>query len=226
MVIDNKHENHFQKQAVKGDEYMARFKGPKGKIVRRFGVNIYGNDKYDRLLQRRQDGPGQHGAKRSRKPSDYALQLIEKQKLRHAYGLQERQFRRVFKRAQRMPGVTGDNMLILLETRLDSLVFRAGFGRSLSQARQLVNHGHLKLNGQRVDIPSCQVREGDIVTLGERVSSRGLATRYLTENPRFNTSDWFTVDRQSLSVKINRQPQADEINSPANEKLIVEFYSK
>lgn len=205
---------------------MARFTGPKGKIVRRFGVNIYGNDKYDRLLQRREDGPGQHGARRGRKPSDYALQLIEKQKLRHSYGLLERQFRRVFRKAQRMPGVTGDNMLVLLETRLDSLAFRAGFGRSLSQARQLVNHGHLKVNGHRVDIPSCQVREGDVIALSDRENSRALASRYLMENPRFSGGEWFSVDRETLTVKVNRLPLAEEINCPANEKLIIEFYSK
>lgn len=205
---------------------MARFTGPKGKIVRRFGVNIFDNDKYDRLLHRRSDGPGQHGAKRSRKPSDYALQLIEKQKLRHSYGLMEKQFRRVFHKAQRMPGVTGDNMLMLLESRLDSLVFRAGFGRSLTQARQLVNHGHLKVNGRRVDIASYQVREGDVITVSDRDNSRALAKRYLTENPRFSGGEWFSVDRDALSVKVLRQPQADEINNPANEKLIVEYYSK
>lgn len=205
---------------------MARFTGPKGKIVRRFGVNIFDNDKYDRLLQRRSDGPGQHGARRSRKPSDYALQLSEKQKLRYSYGLMEKQFRRVFHKAQQMPGVTGDNMLVLLESRLDSLAFRAGFGRSLTQARQLVNHGHLKVNGCRVDIPSYQVRAGDVITLNDRDGSRALATRYLNENPRFSGGDWFSVDRDALTVKVLRRPLADEINSPANEKLIVEFYSK
>lgn len=205
---------------------MARFTAPKGKIVRRFGVNIYDNDKYDRLLQRREDGPGQHGTKRFKKLSDYALQLIEKQKLRHSYGLLEKQFRQVFHKAQRMQGVTGDNMLVLLETRLDSLAFRAGFGRSLSQARQMVNHGHLVVNGRRVDIPSYQVRERDVVSLRERENSRALAARYLVENPRFSGGEWFTVDREALSVKVNRMPQADEINSPVNEKLIVEYYSK
>ena len=111
---------------------MAKLTGPKGKIVRRFGVNIYGNPKYDQLLQRRSHGPGQHGASRSPgRLSDYALQLIEKQKLRYTYGLLEKQFRRLFRRSERMFGVTGDNLLILLETRLDALVFRAGFGRTL-----------------------------------------------------------------------------------------------
>lgn len=204
---------------------MARFKGPKGKIVRRFGVNIYGNDKYDRLLQRREGGPGQHGSKRTRKQSDYALQLMEKQKLRHSYGLLEKQFRRVFQKAQRMPGVTDENMLVLLESRLDSLAFRAGFGRSLSQARQIVNHGHFKINGRRVDIPSYQMREGDEITLRERDNSRALATCCLAENPHFSNG-WFTVDREALTVKVNRLPHAEEINRVANGKLIVEYYSR
>lgn len=205
---------------------MARFTGPKGKIVRRFGVNIFGNDKYDRLLQRRSDGPGQHGAMRARKPSDYALQLIEKQKLRNRYGLLERPFRRVFRRAQQMPGITGENLLMLLESRLDNLAFRAGFGASLSQARQLVNHGHLQVNGHRVDIPSYQVRTGDLVTIRDRQNSRELAERLLAENPRFSDIAWFSVDRAALSVTVHRLPQADEAGSPANEQLVIEYYSK
>ena len=206
---------------------MAKFTGPKGKLVRRFGVNIYGNPKYDRLLERRSHGPGQHGpASTRRKVSDYALQLIEKQKLRNTYGLLEKQFRRTFRKAQQMRGITGDNLLMLLETRLDSLVFRAGFGCTLMQARQLVNHGHLKVNGRRVDIPSYQVKAGDVITVRDTSSSNVLATRYLNENPRFGGSEWFTVDQQALKLTVNRLPQRDEIQGTANEQLIVELYSK
>ena len=206
---------------------MAKFTGPKGKIVRRFGVNIFGNLKYDRLLERRSHGPGQHGPTRSpRRVSDYALQLIEKQKLRHSYGLLEKQFRRMFYKSQRMPGVTGDNLLGLLETRLDTLAFRAGFGCSIMQARQMVNHGHFKVNGRQVDIPSYQVKTGDIVSVRDTEGSRTLATRYLAENPRFSGADWFSVDREALTVNVIRQPQRDEIQNTVNEKMIVEFYSK
>lgn len=195
--------------------------------MRRFGINIYGNPKYDRLLERRSHGPGQHGPSRvRRKVSAYAQQLIEKQKLRHTYGLLEKQFRRVFRKAQRMRGVTGDNLLGLLETRLDTLVFRAGFGCTLMQARQLVNHGHLKVNGHRVDIASYQIKTGDVVTVRDTVGSKALAMRYLMENPRFSGAEWITVDQQALTVTVDRLPQRNEIQSTANEQLIVELYSK
>jgi len=206
---------------------MAKFTGPKGKLVRRFGVNIYGNPKYDRLLERRSHGPGQHGSNQARrKVSDYGQQLVEKQKLRHTYGLLEKQFRRTFRKAQQMRGVTGDNLLSLLETRLDSIAFRAGFGCTLMQARQLVNHGHLKVNGRRVDIASFRVRVGDLITVRDSSASRELASRYLVENPRFDGAEWLTIDRKELSVTVNRLPQRDEIQVAANEQMIVELYSK
>ncbi|HEY5674697.1 MAG TPA: 30S ribosomal protein S4 [Malonomonas sp.] len=206
---------------------MAKFTGPKGKIVRRFGVNIYGNPKYDQLLQRRSDGPGQQGAARkSRRPSDYALQLIEKQKLRHSYGLLEKQFRRAFQKSQQQSGVTGDNLLVLLETRLDTVVFRAGLSSTQMQARQLVNHGHLKVNDQRVDIASFQVKPGDSISLRQKEKTRSLAARYLQENKRFSSVDWLTLDRSTQTVRVNRLPQRDEIQNTIDEKLIVEFYSK
>ncbi len=206
---------------------MAKFTGPKGKLIRRFGVNIYGNPKYDRLLERRSHGPGQHGPNQARrKVSDYGQQLVEKQKLRHTYGLLEKQFRRTFRKAQQMRGVTGDNLLGLLETRLDSIAFRAGFGCTLMQARQLVNHGHLKVNGRRVDIASYRVRVGDMISIRDSSSSRELAARYLVENPRFDGAEWLTVDQKEMTVTVNRLPQRDEIQVAANEQMIVELYSK
>lgn len=206
---------------------MARFTGPKGKIVRRFGVNIYGNPKYDQLLQRRSHGPGQHGPKPGRRrTSDYALQLIEKQKLRHSYCLLEKQFRRAFRKAQQMPGVTGDNLLLLLETRFDSLVRRAGLGSTMMQARQLINHGHLKINDRRVDIASFQVKAGDLISVRGTDRSKALITNCLMEKPNFSKAEWFTVDKSALSITVNRLPQRDEIQSVADEKMIIEFYSK
>lgn len=206
---------------------MAKFTGPKGKLVRRFGVNIFGNPKYDRLLERRSDGPGQHGANRMRKKvSDYGQQLIEKQKLRNTYGLLEKPFRRVFRKAQQMRGVTGENLLVLLETRLDTVVFRAGFGCTLMQARQLVNHGHIRVNGQRVDIASCRTKTGDVVTVRDKDGSRTLATRYLMENPRFAGAEWLAVDQKALSATVKRLPLRNEIRVAANEQMIVELYSK
>jgi len=206
---------------------MAKFTGPKGKLIRRFGVNIYGNPKYDRLLERRSHGPGQHGPNQTRrKVSDYGQQLIEKQKLRHTYGLLEKQFRRTFRKAQQMRGVTGENLLSLLETRLDSIAFRAGFGCTLMQARQLVNHGHLKVNGRRVDIASFRVRVNDVISVRDSSSSRVLASRYFVENPRFDGAGWLIVDQKEMTVTLNRLPQRDEIQVAANEQMIVELYSK
>jgi len=206
---------------------MAKFTGPKGKLVRRFGVNIFVNPKYDRLLERRSDGPGQHGAKRIRhKVSDYGQQLIEKQKLRNTYCMLEKPFRRVFRKAQQMRGVTGENLLVLLETRLDNIVFRAGFGCTLMQARQLVNHGHISVNGHRVDIASCRIKIGDVITVRDNEGSRTLATRYLAENPRFSGAEWLSVDQKALTVTVKRLPQRDEIHVAANEQMIVELYSK
>jgi small subunit ribosomal protein S4 len=206
---------------------MAKYTGPKAKLVRRFGVNIFANDKYDRLLERRSHAPGQHGANQARrKVSDYAQQLTEKQKLRHSYGLLEKQFRRTFRKAQQMKGVTGDNLLILLESRLDSIAFRAGFGCTLMQARQLVNHGHIEVNGRRVDIASYRVKSGDVITVRDSPRSKALAARLLLENPRFAAREWLTVDSPSLMVKVNRLPGRDEIPGVANEQLIVELYSK
>ncbi len=206
---------------------MAKFTGPKGKLVRRFGVNIFGNPKYDRLLERRSHGPGQHGPNRTRrKVSDYAQQLIEKQKVRHSYCLLEKPFRRLFRKAQRMRGVTGENLFVLLETRLDSLIFRAGFGCTLMQSRQLVNHGHLNINGRRVDIASYQVKTGDVITVRNSAASKSLAMRYLMENPRFSDAGWLTLDKQTLTVTVDRMPQRDEIQNTANEQLIVELYSR
>lgn len=206
---------------------MAKFTGPKGKVVRRFGVNLYGSPKFDLLLERRKHSPGQHGPSNARRrPSDYALQLIEKQKLRHSYGLLEKQFRRTFSKAERQPGVTGDNLLTLLETRLDSLVFRAGFGCTMMQARQLINHGHIMVNGCRVDIASYLVKGGDRISVRDTERTKALVASHLKESVRFAGAEWITVNKSSLSVTVNRLPRRDEIQSFANEKLIVEFYSK
>lgn len=206
---------------------MAKPTGPKGKLVRRFGVNIFNNPKYDRLLERRSHAPGQHGQNlQRRKVSDYGQQLIEKQKLRNTYGLLEKQFRRLFRKAQQMRGVTGENLLMLLETRLDTLTFRAGFGNTMMQARQMVNHGHITVNGRRVDIPSYRVKVGDVVGIREKDRSKGLASRYLEESRQFQEESWFKVDKTAQTVTVERLPQRDEINSYAKEQLVVELYSK
>ena len=205
---------------------MAKSTQPKGKIVRRFGVNIYGNDKYDRLLERRAVPPGQHGAKPRRKVSDYAQQLLEKQKLRNTYGLLEKQFRRTFQAALRQRGVTGENLLVLLESRLDNAVYRSGFAATRGQARQLVNHGHLQVNGRRVDIPSCRLRVGDVVTVRATARSRELVARELQLSPPKPDGGWLAVDREALAFTIRRLPETTELATPANVQLIVELYSR
>jgi len=206
---------------------MSRFRGPKGKIVRRFGVNIYGNPKFDRLLARRQNPPGMHGGfKGRRKISEYGKQLIEKQKLKYIYGLRERQFRVTFKRALRHKGVTGDNLMVMLESRLDNTVFRMGMAPTRDAARQLILHGHLKVNNRRVNIASFQVTQNDTVTVKESTRSRGLVQRYVDENISAEIPEWVSVDRDNLKATVDRVPMREEIPTIANEQLVVELYSK
>ena len=206
---------------------MAKFTGSKGKLVRRFGMNIFETPKYDRLLARRSNPPGQHGEKNQRrKISEYGLQLIEKQKLKNGYGLLEKQFRRTFERASQQKGVTGDNLMRLLETRLDNVVFRAGFGSSRMQARQLVNHGHILVNGRRVDIPSFQVKIGDQVSVRDRERSKLLVARNIADSPGYHQVGWISVDKDAQTFSIQHLPEREEIRSEVNEQLIIELYSK
>jgi small subunit ribosomal protein S4 len=206
---------------------MSRFRGPKGKIVRRFGVNIYGNPKFDRLLARRQNPPGMHGGfKGRRKISEYGKQLIEKQKLKYTYGLRERQFRVTFKRALRHKGITGDNLMIMLESRLDNTVFRMGMAPTRDAARQLILHGHLKVNNRRINIASFQVTQNDTVTVKESTRSRGLVQRYVDENISAEIPEWVSVDRDNLKATVDRVPLREEVPTIANEQLVVELYSK
>ncbi|MCJ8331137.1 MAG: 30S ribosomal protein S4 [Lentisphaeria bacterium] len=206
---------------------MARYTGPKGKIVRRFGANIYGNPKFDRLLAKKPNPPGVHGATAARrKVSEYGVQLIEKQKIKFCYGVLEKQFRVTFNRAARKTGMTGNNLLILLETRLDNVVYRAGWGGTRDQARQLVNHGHVKINGRRTDIPSYTVREGDEITVKESSKSSVLIQRMMEENSSRPSTEWLTVNTDGSSIKVDRLPLREEIQSPGNEQLVVELFSK
>lgn len=206
---------------------MARFIGPKGKLVRRFGENIFENPKYDRLLERKAHPPGQHGdQQKRRKISDYARQLNEKQKLKVSYGLLEKQFRRTFNEASRRKGVTGENLLQLLETRLDNAVYRAGFAVTRTQSRQLVSHGHVQVNGRRVDVPSCQLRPGDVISVDAREKSRQLISRNLQNNPNFKRPDWVKTDSEALTASVLHLPNGGDINSQVNLQLIVELYSK
>ena len=203
---------------------MARYTGPKDKLSRRFGVALFGPTK---ALEHKNYPPGMHGPKGSRrKHSDYSLALAEKQKLRFQYGVLERQFRRYFQTALTRRGVTGEILLQLLETRLDNVVFRLGFASSRSAARQLVCHGHVLVNGRKVDVSSYNVRPGDTVSIKEKASSRTLATRNLELTQITPVADWLTVDKDAFSGKLTRIPTRDEIQPIVNEQLIVELYSR
>jgi small subunit ribosomal protein S4 len=202
---------------------MARYIGPTTRISRRFGQLILGSPK---AFERRSYPPGQHGPKSRRKHSEYGLGLAEKQKLRYIYGLLERQFRRVFAIAKKERGVTGERFLQLLETRLDSVVYLLGFAKSRAAARQLVNHGHIRINGHKVDISSYNVQPSDVLEVKNNTSSRQLITRNLEENRIRNVPGWLSLQAEQLKAVVNRLPTRDEMEPGVNEQLIVEFYSR
>lgn len=203
---------------------MARYTGPKDKISRRFGIPIFGPTK---ALEHKNYPPGMHGPKGSRrKQSDYSVALAEKQKLRYQYGILERQFRRYFQTALTRRGVTGEILLQLLETRLDNIVFRLGFASSRSAARQMVCHGHVQVNGRKVDISSYNVKPGDNITVKDKPGSRSLAARNLDLTQISPVPDWLTLNKDQFSGVVGRVPSRDEIAPIVNEQLIVELYSR
>ncbi len=203
---------------------MARYTGPKAKISRRFGVALFGPSK---ALERKNYPPGMHGPKGSRrKQSEYATALAEKQKLRHQYGLMERQFRRYFETALRKRGVTGETLLQMLETRLDNVVYRLGFANSRSAARQLVSHGHVTVNNRKVNISSYNLKPGDTIIIKDRPGSRRLVTRNLELTQIQPVPDWLVADKDQFQGKIVRIPSREEIAPIVNEQLVVELYSR
>jgi small subunit ribosomal protein S4 len=202
---------------------MARYTGPRVRISRKFGVAIFGPTKY---LERRNYGPGVHGPKSRRKLTDYALGLMEKQKLRYFYGLQERQFRGVYERALRRRGVTGEQMLQILETRLDNVVYHLGFANTRAAARQMVNHGHIKVNGRKVSIPSYALKVGDVVEVRDANISRQLASKSLEMATNRVVPDWVSLNKEGLRGTVMRIPTRTEIAPIANEQAVVEFYSR
>lgn len=200
---------------------MARYRGARQKIARRFKEPIFGPSK---SLERKPYGPGQHGRSRRSKESEYAVQLKEKQKAKHTYGLLERQFRNLFKKAANKKGVTGENLLMFLESRLDNTVFRLGIGTTRRQARQFVTHRHIMVNGQIVNVPSAQLRPGDIVSV--RPKSRSLEPiRQSLRNSR-RQYPWLEVDRKEMTGKFLDFPAREDIPENIREQLIVELYSK
>jgi small subunit ribosomal protein S4 len=204
---------------------MAKNSTARGKIVRRFGLNIFGNPKYDRLLKKKPSPPGEPKKGRPRQ-SEFGRQLAEKQKVKFAYALSERQFRNVFEKAKRMKGVAGHNMLILLERRLGNVVYRLSMAASRAQARQLVTHGHVYVNGRRLNVPSALVRPGDEITIKERNASKELVRKTLAENNGRPVPPWLTLEADQLKASVKVLPTRDMIPTIAEEQLIVEFYSK
>lgn len=202
---------------------MARYTGPRVRISRRFGLPIFGPTKY---LERRNYGPGMHGPKSRRKSTEYALGLIEKQKLRYYYGLMERQFRNVYERALRRRGVTGETMLQILETRLDNVVFHLGFATTRPAARQMVAHGHLLVNGRKVSVPSFALKVNDVIEVRNNSVSRQLATKNLEMATSRAVPEWLSLNKDAFKGSIVRIPSRDEIQPIANEQAVVEFYSR
>ncbi len=200
---------------------MARYTGPNNKKARRVSFSILENGKD---IARRPYGPGQHGQDRKRKPSNYSVQLTEKQKVRFMYGISEKQFKKLVNESGKMKGVHGENLLILLESRLDNIVYRIGFATTRRGARQLVNHGHILVNGKKVDIPSYRVKVGDVITLKETSMNHPVVLASLEAmNKRV---DYISFDANKKEATYVRYPERSELNADINEALIVEFYSR
>ena len=202
---------------------MARYTGPRVRISRRFGIPIFGPTKY---LERRNYGPGVHGPKSRRKTTEYGEGLNEKQKLRYYYGLMEKQFRGVYEKALRRRGVTGEIMLQILETRLDNVVFQLGFGNTRAAARQLVNHGHVTVNGRKAAIASFALKVNDVIVIKNNNVSRQLATKNLEVSASRAVPDWLSLNKEEFKGVVMRIPTRDEIQPIGNEQAVVEFYSR
>lgn len=208
---------------------MARYTGPACKLCRREGKKLF--LKGDRCytgkcaLERRSYAPGQHGQNR-KKASEYGLQLRAKQSARRYYGLSESQFHKYFLMAERKDGVTGTNLLQLCESRLDNIVYESGFASSRAQARQLVNHAHFMVNGHKVDIPSYLVSAGDVVSVKETSKTTDEFNNLVESNGSRPVPQWMEADKDAMQVKVLRAPEREEIETPVEEHLIVEFYSK
>ena len=201
---------------------MARYTGPKSKISRKYGEPIFGDTK---ALEKKPHPPGQHGRGRRRKKSEYAIQLAEKQKAKYLYGILEKQFRNMFDKATRKDGITGENLLQLLEARLDNVVYRLGIAPTRRSARQLVVHKHITVNGNLVNIPSYTLKEGDMIAVRERSKSL-VAISESVSNKTANKYKWLEWDDKSLLGKLVSYPERELIPENINEQLIVELYSK
>jgi len=203
---------------------MAKSQTTKGKIVRKFGENIFGNPKYDRLLNRKPYAPGQHGQGRRSKLSNYGTQLREKQKIKFMYGLLEKQFRLNFVKADKMKGETGTNMLQLLESRLDNVAFRLGFAPSRPAARQLVSHKHFLVNNKVVNIPSYIVKQGDVIEVRDKSKKMDIILESMRRIKGDMDLSWLELDKAKLRGTFVAVPDRDEMQLTVNEQLVVELY--
>jgi small subunit ribosomal protein S4 len=201
---------------------MARYTGPRAKVSRRARQLL--DENKAKYFDRRPYPPGDHGRRRIRE-SQYLIQLREKQKLRFMYGVLEKQFRRYYKEANRQSGITGTNLLVILETRLDNVVYRSGLARTRPQARQMVNHGHFLVNGKKVDIPSYQVRPGDVVAVKER-SLNILPIQHSVDTIDRIVPEWMEVEADTRKITIQDLPSREQIDTDIQEQLVVELYSK
>lgn len=203
------------------------YRGPKGRLIRRFGEDFTHAPKYTRLLQRRPNPPGQHGAQRRRlRMSEYARRLFEKQKLKAIYNISERQLQRYMREAGRRPGPTGANLLQLLEQRLDAIVYRLGFAPTIWSARQLVSHGHVRVNGRRVDIPSFLVKPGATIELADKMKHNPQVEAALNARPDDLIPPYLALHREQRAGQLLRLPARTEIPINIDEALIVEFYAR
>ena len=202
---------------------MSRYTGPTTRINRRFGMPIFSESK---AMQKKPYIPGQHGPRLRRRVTDYSMGLNEKQKLRFMFGLSEKQFRLTFERAKRQRGVTGEIFMRLLELRLDNVIYQLGFARSRKAARQFVTHGHVQVNGKKVDIPSFTCQAGDVVEVRDRTSSRQLAQRAIDESQLRATPAWLERAAEAFKGTVSRLPIREEMDQSINDQLIVEFYSR
>jgi small subunit ribosomal protein S4 len=201
-----------------------RYTGPKARLCRREGVNLFGSEKYDKIIQRRATAPGTSASARPKKLSEYGQQLREKQKAKRMYGVSEKQFRRYFKRAVHSKSITGNRLLQLLELRIDNVLYRAGFALTRIQARQFVSHRHFQLNGVRVDVPSIEVKVGDVITVRDRFENNttladiGDRTKFIPK--------WLQVDAAKKTITIARLPDETELEQAIAVHRVVEFYSR
>lgn len=205
---------------------MSRYIGPKARHCRRFGVNIYGSDKFDKILSKRNYPPGIHGKTQFGKKTEYAKQLAEKQKARFMFGLSEKQFSNYYKKAEQSNAVTGEELLRLLERRLDNVVYRSGFASTRAQARQFVNHGLMMLNGKRVTIPSIQVKMNDKIEVRSKKAESPIFTNVKAGKSKMQIPRWLKSTPTQLKIEILGTPEVEDLEKSIESHLVVEFYSK